>query len=136
MPTNKKTTTQVRATVLSADFKKLSPTEIFDLRIEKDLRDFEQKTKDLLADTLKIKGVSDDAERKIKLRKILISYYADKIKKAKLVIGIFVQKPQEKRKPLLEFSELLDIVFGAETIYCVKSPEIIKNIRLGGNEHE
>lgn len=66
-------------------------------------------------------------EKIIRLRAIFISYYADKNGK-KLVIGNFQQRPQPIYEHAIEFSNNLDMMFGIETIYCVKDKDIIKNI--------
>lgn len=77
----------------------------------------------------------DDVEKIIKLRAMLISYYADR-KNKKLIVGNFRQRPQIKYKHAIEFSNSLDMVFGIETIYCVKDKAIIENIHQGGNTDE
>ena len=71
-------------------------------------------------------------ERSIRLRAILISFFADK-RKSKLVIGDFRQRPQPLHEHTIQFADSLDIVFGIETIYCVKDTNIISNIRIGGS---
>lgn len=48
--------------------------------------------------------------------------------KFKYDIGTFRQRPQEKYRDAIEFADGLQIVFGAETIYCVKDQEILTNI--------
>jgi len=58
---------------------------------------------------------------------MFIDYYA-RIKNVKLVIGIFRQRPQEKYNVALDFANDLQIVFGVETIYCVKEQRILTNI--------
>ena len=70
----------------------------------------------------------DDAEKIIKLRSLFISYYADRNGK-KLIIGNFRQRPQPMYEHAIEFSNSLDMIFGIETIYCVKDKNIIENIR-------
>lgn len=54
--------------------------------------------------------------------------------KRKLVIGNFRQRPQPLYTKIIEFANSLDIVFGIETIYCVKDTNVISNIHLGGNK--
>ena len=66
---------------------------------------------------------------------MLISYYSDKNNK-KLIIGNFRQRPQPLYEHAIEFSNSLDMIFGIETIYCVKDTGIIENIREGGEENE
>ena len=80
---------------------------------------------------IKIADVDDEVERKIRLRSALISFYA-KETRCKLVIGNFRQRPQPLYEHAVEFANSLDMVFGIETIYCVKDTGIISNIRIGG----
>lgn len=104
--------------------------EIFDLRVHTDLCQFQKEIQLLLEKTearLEIDGIEDETERKIILRSMLIDFYA-KRKNVKLVIGTFRQRPQEKYRDAIEFADGLQIVFGAETIYCVKDQEILTNI--------
>ena len=46
----------------------------------------------------------------------------------KLIIGNFRQRPQAMYEHAIEFSNSLDMIFGIETIYCVKDKNIIENI--------
>ncbi|MGN0357415.1 MAG: hypothetical protein ACI4E0_06310 [Blautia sp.] len=116
-----------------ADIIEIENDKIFDMRVYKDLCDFENEIQQLWGNyTLDIPAIEDETERKIVLRSMLISFYAEQTKK-QLVIGSFRQRPQQEYKHILEFADNLDIVFGIETIYCVKDKEIIKNIRQGGN---
>lgn len=77
---------------------------------------------------MQIANIQDETEKVIKLRTMLISYYILATEK-KLVIGNFKQRPQKKYEHIMEFAESLDILFGIETIYCVKDKNIIKNVR-------
>lgn len=99
--------------------------------------DFESFVNSTLSDDYKIiiEGVDDEVERKILLRSMLISFYA-KEKHCKLVIGNFKQRPQPLYEHTIEFADSLDMVFGVETIYCVKDTGIISNIRIGGKQGE
>lgn len=81
-----------------------------------------------------ISGIQNKTEKIIKLRAMLISYYADK-KDKKIIIGNFRQRPQPMYEHAIEFSNSLDMIFGIETIYCVKDKDIITNIRQGGKEN-
>ena len=110
----------------------LSGDETFDLRVKKDLEKFEEFVNLILPKKEKIIiSEIDDAERKIRLRSALISFYA-KETQCKLVIGSFRQRPQPLYEHAIEFANSLDMVFGIETIYCVKDTGIISNIRIGG----
>lgn len=110
----------------------LSGDETFDLRVKKDLEKFEEFVNLILPKKEKIIiSEIDDAERKIRLRSALISFYA-KETQCKLVIGNFRQHPQPLYEHAIEFANSLDMVFGIETIYCVKDTGIISNIRIGG----
>ena len=77
--------------------------------------------------SFEISGIDNDIEKVIKLRAMLISYYADRNNK-KLIIGNFRQRPQPLYEHAIKFSDSLDMVFGIETIYCVKDKDIIVNI--------
>ena len=103
----KETGKKVEPTVLFADIIDIETDKIFDLRAYKDLCDFEEKI--------------------IQLRSLFISYYAEKNDK-KLIIGNFRQRPQPMYEHAIEFSNSLDMIFGIETIYCVKDSNIIENI--------
>lgn len=110
----------------------LSGDDTFDLRVKKDLEKFEEFVNLILPKKEKIIiSEIDDAERKIRLRSALISFYA-KETQCKLVIGNFRQRPQPLYEHAIEFANSLDMVFGIETIYCVKDTGIISNIRIGG----
>lgn len=120
---------KVKPTVLFADIINLESDLIFDLRIYKDLQDFENQISELMGlYKIKLSNVEDETERTIMLRSMLVSYYANK-KDKKMVIGCFKQRPQEKYKKAVIFANDLEIIFGVETIYCVKDPNIISNIR-------
>lgn len=126
----KRTGEKVSPKVVFADIVDLPVDEIFDLRVHKDLCEFQNKIQPLL-DTanagIKIAGIEDETERIIALRSMLIDYYASS-KNVKLVIGIFRQRPQGKYNIALDFANNLQIIFGVETIYCVKEQQILRNI--------
>lgn len=126
---------KIKPSIIFADIIDIPTNDIFDLRIKKDLEEFEAFTNSILtgSDEITISDISDDTERKIKLRAMLISFYADKTN-CKLVIGNFMQRPQPLYQHSIEFANSLDMIFGIETIYCVKNTEVISNIRLGGNK--
>ena len=126
---------KVKPVILLADIEDISKNDTFDLRIKNDLEHFESFVNELLnnEDKIEIQGVEDEIERKIALRAMLISFYTD-VEKCKLVIGNFRQRPQPLYEHAIEFSNSLDMIFGIETIYCVKDTSIISNIRLGGRK--
>ncbi len=132
-----KTNRKIKPDILLADIVDLEDDKIFDMRIHTDICDFEEKTKFLFEDgsKIKIEGIEDENERIIILRSIMISYYAHETGK-KLVIGQFEQRPQEDYNHIKEFSSNLNIVFGIETIYCVKDKSIIKNVRRRCNNEK
>ena len=123
----------IKATVILADIEDIYKDETFDLRVKKDVDDFESFVNSTLSDDYKIiiEGVDDEVERKILLRSMLISFYAEE-KHYRLIIGNFKQRPQPLYEHTIEFADSLDMVFGVETIYCVKDTAIISNIRIGG----
>ncbi len=123
----KRTGVKVKPEIVLADIIDIEDDKIFDLRAHRDLCDFESAIADLFGEyKFEITG-SNDIEKTILLRAILISYYADKSNK-KLIIGNFRQRPQPKYEHAIEFSNSLDMIFGIETIYCVKDTSIIQNI--------
>ncbi|MBR7016391.1 MAG: hypothetical protein IKI12_08120 [Lachnospiraceae bacterium] len=126
----KKEHRDVEPTVIFADIENLSKEYIFDLRVKKDLELFEEFVNKLLntPGQIDIPDISDDVERKIVLRAMLISFYADSIQ-SKLVIGNFRQRPQPLYEHAIMFADSLDMIFGIETIYCVKDVSIINNIQ-------
>lgn len=127
---------KIASTVLFADIIELEDDKILDLRVHKDLCEFEQGIREIFGDyKIEISGVEDDADKIIKLRAWLISYYAD-VSNKKLVIGNFRQRPQPLYEHAIEFSNSLDMIFGIETIYCVKDKNIIENVREGGETNE
>jgi len=120
---------KIKPVVILADIVDIEDKYIFDLRAHKDLCDFEKEIKEILGNcSFEMHGVDDEIERIIKLRAMLISYYADR-KKKKLIIGNFRQRPQPMYEHAIEFSNSLDMIFGIETIYCVKDNSILENIR-------
>lgn len=126
----KQTGEKVSPKVVFADIIELPKKEIFDLRVHTDLCQFQSEMQQLLEKAearLEIDGIEDETERIITLRSMLIDFYA-KRKNVKLVIGTFRQRPQEKHRDAIEFADSFQIVFGAETIYCVKEQEILTNI--------
>lgn len=123
----RKTGKKVKPTVLFADIRDIDDEQIFDLRAYKDLCDFESKVANLFGEySFKIEG-ENEHEKLVQLRAMLISYYADRNNK-KLIIGNFRQRPQPMYEHAIEFSNSLDMIFGIETIYCVKDKNIIHNI--------
>lgn len=123
---------KIKPAVVFADIIDIPLEEIFDLRVKKDLEDFEEYIQPIFegVNEIVVAGVDDEVERKIILRSMLISYYAEK-NNCKLVIGHFRQRPQPLYEHAINFADSLDMIFGIETIYCVKDTGIICNIRLG-----
>ena len=120
----KETGKKVEPTVLFADIIDIETDKIFDLRAYKDLCDFEEKITPLLGEySFELSGMNE-TEKIIQLRSLFISYYAEKNDK-KLIIGNFRQRPQPMYEHAIEFSNSLDMIFGIETIYCVKDSNII-----------
>ncbi len=123
----KKSDKKIKPTVLFADIVDIDDDKIFDLRTYKDLCDFEKEISQLFGNySFELSGI-EDTEKVIKLRSFLLSYYADRNDK-KLIIGNFKQRPQPMYEHVIEFSNSLDMIFGIETIYCVKDKNIIQNI--------
>jgi len=119
----------VNPTVLFVDITDIEDDNIFDMRVYKDLCDFEKETAQLFGEHIfEIKGVEDRTERIVQLRSLMISFYSDR-KDKQLVIGNFKQRPREDYNHVIEFANGLDMVFGIETIYCAKDKNIIGNIR-------
>ena len=126
---------KVKAAIVLADIKDVPKKEIFDLRVKRDLEKFEDFVKGFLVEgnQIKIEEIADDIERKIRLRSMLISFYATE-GHYKLVVGNFRQRPQLANEHAIEFADSLYMIFGIETIYCVKNTDILSNIRPGGSE--
>lgn len=123
----KETGKKFKPAVLFADIIDIDDDKIFDLRAYKDLCDFEEGISQLFGEySFELSGI-EDVEKIIMLRALFISYYADRNDK-KLVIGNFRQRPQPMYEHAIEFSNSLDMIFGIETIYCVKDKDIIENI--------
>ncbi len=131
----KRTKKKIKPTIIFADIIDLEVGKILDLRRFKDLCDFEKGIQKLFKNySLQINNNNiEHSEEVIKLRAMLINYYADKNNK-KLIIGNFKQRPQPLYENAINFSNNLDLVFGIETIYCVKDKNIIQNIRQGGGK--
>lgn len=124
-----------RPAIVFADVKDLAKKDIFDLRSYSDLSNFKIFVNNLLKSNsgiLKISELQNDEERIIAFRSMLISYYTDSANK-KLVIGAFKQREQNLYNDAVDFAESLNLIFGVETIYCVKDVNILSNIRIGGN---
>lgn len=125
----KATGRKVKAAVVYADIVDIMDSDIFDLRVRNDLCEFEKKISGVLGEyQIEVSNIEDEIERIIFLRALLISYYAD-ISKKKMVIGNFKQRPRKDDAHIIDFMNDLEMVFGIETIYCVKDISIISNIR-------
>ena len=121
--------------IIVADIIDILRNDIFDLRSDVDMRSFQIVVQEIV-EGVRL-GISElnETERTIKLRSLLIEFFAKKYQK-KLVVGMFQQRPNEEHAELQSFSNGLDIIFGAELIYCVKDLSILQNIRRGGMKHE
>lgn len=119
---------RIEPAVVFADIIDIAKDEIFDMRVHKDLVEFERAVSPMLErGMLCVAGIEDETERTIILRSMLISYFAD-CNNRKLIIGNFRQRPQPLYEHAIEFANSLDMVFGIETIYCVKDKDVISNI--------
>lgn len=137
---SKESDRKVKPCVVFADIIDVYCDDIFDLRVKDDLMNFELFSKEILNELpsnikMAVDNINEESERIVFLRSVLISFYADK-KKCKLVVGNFRQKPQPENEHAIEFADSIDMVFGIETIYCVKDLNIISNVRIGGNGDE
>lgn len=126
---------KVKPAIILVDIENIPKKETFDLRVKKDLKEFDIFIKNITVDNyqIKIDEADNEFERKILLRSMLISFYAKEMH-CKLVIGNFKQRPQSLNENAIKFADSLDMVFGIETIYCVKDISIISNVRLGGGK--
>lgn len=130
----KRTGVKHKPIVIFADVLNLNKDNIFDLRAYSDLQEFKHFVEVALKNNnsiFKISELKNDEERIITFRSMLISYFADNNNK-KLIIGTFKQREQNLYKNTIDFANSLNLLFGFETIYCVKDINIISNIRLGG----
>ena len=120
--------------VVKVDVLNLPKRDILDFRVYKDLCDFETVTRDVFdeSNSFIIDTIDDATERRILLRSMLIAYYVQKRGK-KLVVGIFRQRPQVKYEHAITFANSLDLIFGVETIYCVKDISILQNVEILNN---
>ncbi|MCC8050017.1 MAG: hypothetical protein LIO99_13545 [Clostridiales bacterium] len=121
---------KIKPAVVSAEIVNLSRDEVFDLRSFKDLCDFEEFVRFCLAGITSVKDgdSKNEEEEKINLRGMLLDFYAHQMN-MKLVVGAFWQRPQEEYENAADFADKWSIVFGFETIYCVKDSGIISNIK-------
>ncbi len=119
-----------KSALIMADIIDIPKTDIFDMRSYADMSEFEAFISPLLEQgTFSIDGVEDEVEKTICMRALLLGFFASE-KRKKLLVGNFKQRPQKKYEHMLLFADSLDVVFGVETIYCVKDKDIIKNIRI------
>ena len=126
---------RIKPMILLADIENIPKKDTFDLRVKKDLESFESFVDGMFGENeqIEIAGIDNEVERKIRLRSVLISFYAEK-NNCKLVIGHFRQRPQPLYEHAIKFADSLDMIFEIETIYCVKDTSIVSNIRLGGSK--
>ena len=118
---------------ICAEIVELNKSFIFDLRAQKDLINFQNFADELL----KGQGFSiqelDDNEKIKMTRTMLIAFYSDQ-NNIKLVVGNFRQTSDGSKRDLYAYAEKWNLVFGVETIYCVKDVSILKNIRRYSHE--
>lgn len=120
---------KIQSAVIFADIIDIDKEKIFDMRVHKDLCNFEEFVSRILSGKeVHIQEINDEHERIIQLRAMFIAYYTQTFQK-KLVIGHFRQRVQPLYEHAIEFAQKLDMVFGIETIYCVKDNTILENIR-------
>ena len=120
---------KAQPTYVNVDIVDLPKSFICDLRTYADLKDFIEKTEELLRkDNIDIVGDFDEEEKTIILRGILISFYV-KTNHKKLVIGNFKQRNQPKYVEIYSKADDWQLAFGIETIYCVKDSSILSEIR-------
>lgn len=100
------------------------------------MRQFEKWVNDFLPKNscLEVDNATTEEEKIINLRSMILDFYASKIK-AKLVVGMFQQRKQKEHEYMIEFANNWMMVFGVETIYCVKDREILSNIEKGGKRN-
>lgn len=121
----KSTGKKLNPAVIHSDIIDIDRNDIFDMRDYKDLCNFEE----LIQELLENKNLDcEDFEKKNDIRSIFISFYSDKYKK-KLIVGNFRQNNHSEREHAVEFANNLNMVFGMETIICVKDISVISNIR-------
>ena len=120
----KQTTGQkIEPSIIKVNILELPRNDIFDLRAYNSLLEFRKWLDPQLASS-KQKVEPDDMEGMIRLRAMLIDYYAQKTRK-KLVVGIFNQRPRKEYIELSDDMKKWGIVLGVETIFCVKDTSII-----------
>lgn len=108
-------------------------SSIFDLRIQKQMVDFQKFVIELFQGETGIKIVKNSNFDEInEKRAMYISFYASRSNK-KMIIGCYKMRKRDEIKELYAFSESLNLIFNVETIYCIKDLSIIKsNIIIGG----
>lgn len=116
--------------VVRADVVNLNKKFIFDMRARGDMSQFKSEIDSMFGNNkhIEIDGCKD-FEAIVLLRSALISTYAES-KNKKLVIGTFKQREHKEDRQLIAFANGLNLVLGAETIYCVKDNDVISNRRL------
>lgn len=125
---NKNALKKLKAKVIFADIINISREHVFDMRVNKDLELFEKFFSEMFNDfSLQIPNTHDELEKKIILRSIMISFFSDRMNR-KLVIGNFKQSPRSEHVKMINFADSLDMVFGIETIYCIKDITVLSNI--------
>ena len=114
--------------VLKADVQNVNRNDILDLRAPGDVRVFKEFADVLLQGMEYETSELDNEERIIKMRSMVIDYYAKETNK-KMIIGIFKQRERDDMGDLIDYAKGLYFVLGVETIYCVRDISLISNIR-------
>ncbi len=119
-----------------ADIIDLPKKNILDLRTSSGLKSFhdfvyENYEKQLYETQLDIEELDDKSKILSTIRSSCISLYC-KQRDISLVIGTFKQEHDRIDLKYIEFANNVSLVLGAETIYCAKNIDILKNIKILG----
>ena len=118
----------VKPEVLKADVQNVNRKDILDLRAPDDVRGFKEFADALLQGMEYETSELDDEERIIKMRSMLIDYYATESNK-KMIVGIFKQRERDDMGDIIDFAKGMYFILGVETIYCVRDVSLISNVR-------
>lgn len=104
---------------------------ILDLRTSSGLKSFHDFVYENYETQLDIEELDDKSKVLSIIRSSCISLYC-KQHDISLVIGTFKQEYNRIDLKYIEFANNFSLVLGAETIYCAKNIEILKNIKILG----
>lgn len=125
----KKLKRKFKPQVVYADIIDIPLHDVLDLRSFKALKEFAAYVDEFLEEfSFEIDEDLTEEEKKECTRQLLLTAFAEENNK-KLIVGLFSQRMRDEYKPYIEFSKEWNILFGVETIYCVRDPLIICNIR-------